>query len=90
MACDLESQSGTEALITGMSNQETADYLLRVGLKDFAGVAPPARVYGQLRSRTHCLLLRSGCLHCQVFFSMSGERLVLLREGWRVRFPRRF
>ncbi|CAE7723402.1 unnamed protein product [Symbiodinium sp. CCMP2456] len=45
------------ALVTGLSNRETADYLLRVGLKDFAGV---------------------------VFFSMSGERLVLLRDGWRV------
>ncbi|CAE7397563.1 unnamed protein product [Symbiodinium natans] len=49
--------SASQALITGLSNRETADYLLRVGLKEFAGV---------------------------VFFTMNGERLVLLRDGWRV------
>ena len=39
-----------QALVTGLSNRETADYLLRVGLKDFAGVALSACLRGDVES----------------------------------------
>ena len=49
-----------QALVTGLSNRETADYLLRVGLKDYAGVALSARFKGDAVLRAFQILLVPG------------------------------